>query len=52
VQLKDRAGEVIAAQALEPTDDPATLARWLLRQISPKTSSFNRPIYYPDTGIA
>ena len=51
VVLRDADDKHIASRALLPNEDPATVARALLREAE-EPKDFNRPISYPKLGLA
>ena len=51
VVLRDRDDKHITSRALLKGEDPAVLARSLLREVE-KPKDFNRPIHYPKLGLA
>jgi hypothetical protein len=51
VVLRDRDDKHLTSRALLKGEDPAVLAKSLLREIG-EAESFHRPISYPNLGIA
>ncbi|HEV7464564.1 MAG TPA: hypothetical protein VGN85_11785 [Methyloceanibacter sp.] len=51
VVLRDSDDKVITSRAMLKGDDPAVLARSLLREVE-QPKDFNRPIHYPKMGFA
>jgi hypothetical protein len=49
--LRDSGDKHITSRALLKGDDPAVLARSLLREVE-QPKDFNRPIHYPKLGLA
>jgi hypothetical protein len=52
VTITDREGKYITSRAMIAGEDPAALARLLLREKGPESESFNRRLDYPKLGIA
>jgi hypothetical protein len=50
--LRDADDKFITSRALLKDDDPAVLARSLLREAEQQKKDFNRPIHYPKLGLA